>query len=97
MKTGIELIAIERQEQIEKHGYSIEKDAKNNDDGQLIYAVCALTEWGGEGNFGSFHKSWPDSICEKLIEKPLKDRLIIAGAFIAAELDRMQYIESKNI
>ena len=42
MKTGIELIAEERQEQIEKHGRSIERDVKENDNYQLSNAAGLL-------------------------------------------------------
>lgn len=40
--TGIELIAQERQEQIEKHGHTIERDIVENSNGELIKGVIAL-------------------------------------------------------
>lgn len=42
MKSGIELIAAERQEQIEKHGRTIKSDIANNKDFQLSYAASTL-------------------------------------------------------
>ena len=42
MKTGIELIAQERAEQIEKHGRTIELDVKQNNHHQLSDAASAL-------------------------------------------------------
>jgi len=96
MKTGIELIAIERKEQIEKHGRSIEKDKLENDKGQLgagasLLAIdfplgCLETEDVIEN-----HKpdGWSQEIWEKMCNKSYKERLIIAGALIAAEIDRL--------
>ena len=42
MKTGIELIAEERREQIEKHGRTLENDFVINDVGQLAHAAEML-------------------------------------------------------
>jgi len=36
---------------------------------------------------------WDEGIWLKMIAKPYKDRLVIAGALIAAEIDRLQAIE----
>lgn len=45
MQTGIELIAKERQEQIEKHGRTIESDVMNNEGEQLReFSALLLTE-----------------------------------------------------
>ena len=86
MKTGIELIAIERQEQIEKHGRTIHYDIENNTDSQLQLGAEALLD----NDFDKFPALWDDAICYKMLEKSLKERLIIAGALIAAEIDRLQ-------
>lgn len=82
--TGLELIAKERQEQIEKHGYTVDSDVHGNNNRQLLNAAGALmagsmlrpTSWGQE--------SW-----QHMAMKPKKERLIIAGALIAAEIDRL--------
>lgn len=97
MKTGIELIAEERQEQIEKHGRSIESDVANNDAGQMLWMVDWLIQ---AGNFSEEAArsvatsqcpyDWDETIIFKMMMKPHKERLIIAGAFIAAEIDRLQ-------
>lgn len=42
MQTGIELITKERQEQIEKHGRTIESDVEYNDNYELTDAVSML-------------------------------------------------------
>lgn len=94
MKTGIELIAIERQEQIEKHGRTVESDVAINPNGELIDAATGIIEDGFE--FRSVHKrpcNWNEEIWTKMCGKSYKERLIIAGAFIAAELDRIQYYD----
>lgn len=95
METGIELIAQERKEQIEKHGRTVEKDMQINTDGQLCHAASGLLRTEGEESamdiilgFGKLH-NWDISIIEKMDAKPYKERLIIAGALIAAEIDRV--------
>jgi hypothetical protein len=86
MKTGIELIAQERNEQIEKHEWTLEWDVKENSKKELKKAAIALLE--GEVNI--FPANWDDELCQKMVDKSYKDRLIIAGALIAAEIDRIQ-------
>ena len=85
METGIELIAIERQEQIEKHNRSIEYDVDQNNNYELRRGAVALLE-DDKTKFSGF---WNSKICEKMINKSYKERLIIAGALIAAEIDRI--------
>jgi hypothetical protein len=96
MKTGIELIAQEREEQIEKHGRTIDADVKNNKSGELSFAAAALSCPNPESmglssaNNYSCPTGWDVKIWTKMILKPYKDRLIIAGALLAAEIDRLQ-------
>lgn len=90
-KSGIELIAEERQEQIEKHGYTVEKDVEINEFHQLKNAAIQLL--GGfpfqdEDNGTPF--KWDGDVWRKMFEKPKIERLIVAGALIAAEIDRLQ-------
>jgi hypothetical protein len=92
--TGIELIAQERKEQIEKHGRTVEKDVIENDFYQLKLAAIMLLG----GGYRLDHKNevpfcWDEKIWQHMISKPIKERLIIAGALIAAEIDRLQAIE----
>ena len=92
-KTGIELIAEERREQIEKHGRTVEQDVEFNDMDQLPYAAQILLtpnpnhapELITDAPYG-----WDETIWNKMLEKPYEQRLIIAGALIAAEIDRLQ-------
>lgn len=97
MKTGIELIAEERRQQIEKHGRTPEQDYELNTDGQLPWAASCLAfeeiqDWDAR------HEApvnWDLKIWQKMHDKPHKQRLIIAGALIAAELDRMALAEKE--
>lgn len=92
MKKGIELIAQERAEQIEKHGRTIEKDVELNDDCQLSFAASVLASFNIE-DYDARHEApngWDLNIWQKMHDKPYKERLIIAGALIAAEIDRLQ-------
>jgi hypothetical protein len=98
MKTGIELIAAERQEQIEKHGRTIESDVKYNKDTQLSFGAAILTcpnpeQYQKAENNYACPEGWDLKIWDKMRIKSYKDRLIIAGALIAAEIDRIQAIE----
>jgi len=90
MKTGIELIAIERQEQIEKHGRSIESDIKENPYGQLIRGAISLIRSESKGFWDEMPMNWNIKLNRKMARKSYKERLIIAGALIAAEIDRIQ-------
>lgn len=92
MKTGVELIAIERQEQIEKHGWNLNHDADYGN-GELIAAAqfCLNVE---NYNLWPWHDSGVGTyFYNKIINKPYEQRVIIAGAFCAAELDRLNDIQ----
>ncbi len=96
MKQGIGLIAKERAEQIEKHGRTVEKDVKQNGFNQLKSAAIMLL--GGyphqdEDNGTPFN--WDEAIWDHMEAKSYKERLIIAGALIAAEIDRIQAVEKE--
>jgi hypothetical protein len=96
-KTGIELIAQERQEQIEKHGRTIDRDIAENDKNQLSsgasilalnYPFICLEVYDVEESHCP--PDWDQELWCKMVNKPYKERLIIAGALIAAEIDRLQ-------
>jgi len=90
--TGIELIAKERQEQIKKHGRTINNDIAENTGDQLRKAACGLLiENASNPDImkALLPINWDEKIWFKMCKKPLKERLIIAGALIAAELDRI--------
>lgn len=92
--TGIELIAKERQEQIDKHGRTIISDVFENRDGDLATGARALIETFDFPFLDGFPVRWGKDSCEKMANKSYKERLIIAGALIAAEIDRLQYIQT---
>lgn len=87
MKTGIELIAEERQRQIEKEGWTSEHDAKHKN-GELAHAAAtyAMTDLYGDyvPNTWPFEKSWYKPTPNNRIRELQK-----AGALIAAEIDRL--------
>jgi len=89
-KTGAELIAIERQEQIDKHGRTIERDVNENSNNELAIAAMGLIDKYPSSH--NFPEHWDSKLIQKMISKPYKERLIIAGAFLAAEIDRVQII-----
>jgi hypothetical protein len=95
METGIELITKERKEQVEKHQQTIKRDVDRNAEGQLSVGAGILAQKTIPDHIKAslIPKHWDERIWAKMINKPYKDRLIIAGALIAAELDRLQATE----
>lgn len=97
MKTGIELIAEERQRQIEKEGWTKEHDAQHTDGELALAAMCYADPnkyYHQESRYLHIripNKFWPKNWDIQWF-KP-KDRirdLVRAGALIAAEIDRIQ-------
>lgn len=91
MKTGIELIAEERQRQIEKEGYTSEHDDAHSPEEFTMAAISyALPEWL-RWTYKGDCEWWPFEI-ETF--RPSPDNrvreLVKAGALIAAEIDRIQ-------
>jgi hypothetical protein len=95
MATGAELIAAERQRQVEKKGY----DARHDDDHVNAELVCAAICYADAGSGfdlelrktenGQQPYLWP--FTEPFTpSKDLVKNLVIAGALIAAEIDRLQ-------
>jgi hypothetical protein len=92
--TGVELIAKERQEQIEKHGYDVIDDVVFYEEKELQNAAAFCLTL----NATYYPQTWGDDFMESIESKrnrlPHKDfnieRLKIAGALIAAEIDRIQ-------
>lgn len=112
MKTGIELIAEERERQISREGWT-----EANDDGHTYREMARAAEaylnhyvsrsWLFEayshGAATEDYQSekipdqWPDEWTENWWKpkSPMRD-LIRAGALIAAEIDRLQRLESRS-
>lgn len=88
-RTGIERIALERAEQFGKHERNIERDVRENSDQQLrIGAIRLLFEEPGGCPMG-----WNKELWLKMTNKPLRERMVIAAALLAAEIDRLSYLE----
>lgn len=97
MKTGIQLIAEERQRQIEGEGWTYEHDNQYNRNELVRAAVCyllrddeAAMQEGTKGNiitsgYWPFSTEWWRPSPENRIKELSK-----AGALIAAEIDRLQ-------
>lgn len=86
-KTGLELITKERMEQLTKHGYDVHHDVVNNANGELIKAAqyCLDPEESADYPYG-----WGNAFGYKIeYYKNKIQRLIVAGALIAAEIDRI--------
>jgi hypothetical protein len=92
MESGVDLIAAERQRQISVKGWSAEHDDTHREGELAIEAALWATQDTAEetlrngmcGN-GPHRKS-----------KPRIKQLAVAGALIAAEIDRLQRLEGKQ-
>ena len=103
MKTGIELIAEERQEQLTKHNRSVQSDVDFNTENQILSAIMLIVsnlsfQRGGikmpKDAFEDLRpEGWGREICWKMLDKPEIGQLQIIGAFAAAEIDRLRKIE----
>lgn len=98
MKTGIELITEERQRQIEKEGWTPEHD-DGHDGGELSMAAVAFaahpTKVYTKEDFAErfdFRRVLPFGERGHFKKDELRN-LVIAGALIAAEIDRIQRVE----
>lgn len=86
--TGLAMIAQERQEQLEIQMY-----APVNDDGYLNNQLLRVSTAIVTGDSGDFPTDWDYEWYRKTIRKPINERLAIAGALIAAEIDRLNKIK----
>lgn len=90
-KTGIELIAQERLEQKTKHNHSPKSDYEQYPDYELVILAQAILDANPDHAPDTFDAKF----IKKVMEKSYVDRLIIAGALIAAEIDRTNF-ENEN-
>lgn len=82
--TGAELISIERAEQIEKHGWDVKNDANYSENELIKAALFAINPIQFEWPF-----YWQEKFRNKILDKTTIERLTVAGALIAAEIDRI--------
>lgn len=98
MKTGVELIAEERQRQIDKEGWSAEHDDMHTNydlsTAGSLYALHCLI--GNHPNYQmlfdklySYFWPWDEHYWKPTPNDPIR-QLTKAGALIAAEIDRLQ-------
>lgn len=86
--SGAELIAIERQRQIEEEGYEMQHDDEH-DAGELLAAAICYAHNAGQFKSGA-PREWPwrSDYWKPTAGNPVRD-LVKAGALIAAEIDRI--------
>ena len=94
---AIDLIGIERQRQINRKGYGAEHDDAHGDGGLLHAGLLIALDVAGlelaHCDPPDLGGPWPDVLCLHVREKYAGDdvrRLTIAGAMIAAAIDRFQ-------
>lgn len=81
---GSSLIAKERSEQIHKHGRTIENDITFNSNGELIDGAITILLH----NTAYYPKTWSEEFRIKMLNSSTLKQLVVAGALIAAEIDR---------
>lgn len=106
-KTGIELIAEERQRQIDVEGWTKEHDARHTNEELAMAAACYATP--GESrwyNVNDVPEGWPwhpnwwkpakveFSTDSNYVEERIRE-LSKAGALIAAQIDRLQNLPNE--
>jgi len=91
METGIDLIKKEREDQILKHGKTTDYDIEFNEGCQLSIAAAVICM--PQVNFRYEPPTdWDIHTWNRMVSKSYRERLIIAGALIAAEIDRLTAI-----
>lgn len=97
-KTGAQLISEERQEQIKKHGWSSSHDQQHIG-GELAIVAATLATYHTDAQvvdfstlYGSGDNAWG---LENKLKHDTINRLKIAGALIAAEIDRLNNINEQ--
>jgi hypothetical protein len=103
MKTGVELIAEERQRQVKEEGYTPEHDSLHDGGEIALSAACYAAypleifkklEYDMQVHFKQLIPFDQYKIDESKSEIR---RMIIAGALIAAEIDRLQAIDKTTL
>lgn len=89
-KSGSGMIAVERAEQIIKHGRTFATDAKYYSKDVFTKAAVALLHM----NINEWPQQMPQEIFLKIIAKETTERIAVAGAFLAAAID---YINVKRL
>lgn len=94
-KSGLALIAAERRRQIAEEDVTAEQDDKYTRNELVDAALCYAAHSWEQHNLGLLNSlHWPFTL-DKWKPRDKKDNLIRAGAFIAAEIDRLSRPEAK--
>lgn len=90
-RDGAALIAAERARQVSEEGWTPEHDDQHKD-GSLAgaAAVLAMEHTYGDARWVNYDTSWIRELRNKHAATPIIRRLVIAGALIAAEIDRLE-------
>lgn len=86
---GIQKIALERWEQINKHGYDIKTDSYYSENELIKAALYAINP-----DMFEFPFNWDSDARDKIYLKSKIERYTVAGAFIVAAIDREIYLET---
>ena len=92
-KTGGELIVDERDRQVMNHNFTIESDARVYRNGELVNTARAIIDCNAE----LAPEGYLRTMAIKFIELPAVERLIVAGAFIAAQIDVFNYFTNMGL
>lgn len=96
MRKSIEAIAAERDHQLTK--YSIEQDVAINSGIEKPLTRAAAFLSLERLTFVHYMRpiGWAESVWLKMCAKPYKERLVIAAALIAAEIERLEAEEAQE-
>lgn len=91
---GVQLIGAEREKQIDKHGFTAEHHVNHPEwyeEDQLPNAAVSILI--PDSLCAGVPKNWDVKWFRDMMKRSVKERLVIAGALIAAELDRLNELE----
>lgn len=92
---GAQMIARERMEQIEKHKFGPSCD-DDYTEGELVQAALFALQSDDDFSMTLYPKGWQDWFAIKIFSKSWVERLSIAGALLAAEIDRLKRLEKSD-
>jgi hypothetical protein len=94
-RTGAEMIAVERRQQVEREGWTQHHDDSHRN-GELAVSAAryAIQHTKRSALKSLLAKNWRWGSCWWKPKDPIRD-LVRAGALIAAEIDRLQRVEAR--
>lgn len=87
--TGVEKIAMKRLRQKVRHGHTVKRDYEAYPDFELIDAAKGIID----ADASMFPTTWDKEAVNSLCAKDLEERLAIAGAMLAAQIDVLNFKE----